>query len=119
MLTEQRLVVFPDAELIEAILRHARTTERQLPHGDVVGLHVRPDPEPSVSLSVRGGGGDETVRFDQSYLVGALLRYCIDHKIMVPKRARKWLEVSDGALALVLHMDGHGRRDPGSSYVAL
>ena len=121
MLTEQRKIIFPDIELADAIRQHDKATDRKLPDREITSISVTAVPEPSVLIKFQNGNKNDlhSIVFDQAFLVAAMLRYCIDQKVMIPKQAKKWIEVKDQTLSLVCFIDEHVVEAPDSSYYVL
>jgi hypothetical protein len=121
MLTELRKIIFPDHDLADAITTHDRLTDGRLPAGSVYSLSVTETPEPCALLTVRKTGANElqSVYFDQHFLIAAMLRYCIEQKVIIPKRAKKWIEVAERQMVLVLRIDDNTFKAPESYYYVI
>ncbi len=120
MLTEYRKLVFPDSELIQAITAHDEVSMKLLGSRDLVKIEATASPELKIVAKLRGEDGrDEPVQFEYSYVVAAMVRYCVEHKIPLPRRGEKLIELDEGRLALSISMDGTSVSVDDESYYVL
>lgn len=106
MLTEYRKIEFPEHDLIEAIAFHDDATSQRLGTGDLVRVEISGDEITEITAIVEyhENGGTGSIPLPVSFVTAAMIRYCIDEGIPVPKRGRKDIEVSDGRFSLVMRM---------------
>lgn len=103
MPTELRKLVFSKQELEAAIIAHNRSAAEKLPSGPVTKCEVqKPDDVIKVALEVTDQRTGETHKIDlnSAYLAAALLRFCIEKKIPLPRDSSKSLQVVGDSLAL-------------------
>lgn len=105
---ELRKITFSDGELSEAIERFAKATRYPMPAGKIAECRV--ESKAGLALIVRvynvADGSEHTVRFDQATVAAALIRFCIDKKIPIPKTAEKSVEAHGQTLSLILRLGG-------------
>ncbi len=120
MLTEYRKLVFPDSELIQAITAHDEVSMKFLDSKDLVKVEATASPDLKIVAKLRGKDGrDESVQLEYSYVVAAMVRYCVEQKIPLPRRGEKLIELDDGKLALSISMDGSSVSVDDESYYVL
>ena len=121
MLTEIRKIIFPDDDLITGIVDHMRATSKELPRGAVTSLEIVKSPELHVVLYVHDVANDESHSFpvDPDNLVRAMVRYCINNKIPIPKNAKKSAEKIDETMALSILIDDEIRKIQDTSHYIL
>ena len=120
MLTEYRKLVFPESDLIQAITAHDKVSMKLLDSRDLVKIEVTASPELKIAAKLRGTDGrDEPVQLEYSYVVAAMVRYCVEHKIPLPRRGEKLIELDEGRLALSISMDGTSVSVDDESYYVL
>lgn len=114
MPTETRRIEFSTAELVEAITSFAKTTRFPLPPGKVVGCQIDRHGAVAVTLTIQhvAEGAKRTARFDNNAVAAALIRYCIDKKIPIPKSAEKSVESDGKSMILTLRI---GAAAPGAA----
>jgi hypothetical protein len=108
MPTELRKIVFSNSELIDAIEGFARHTKKSMPAGKVVGCRVDGKDRITIALSVHhpAEGSKHTVTFDHASIAAALIRFCMEKKIPMPRTAEKSVERSGDGVALTLKIGG-------------
>jgi len=120
VLTEYRKLVFPESDLIEAITAHDSMSLKLFASRDVVKIEVTESPDIRISAKLRGKDGqDEPIQLENSYVVAAMVRYCVENKIPLPRRGEKLLELDEGRLALSICMDGSSVPVEDDSYYVL
>lgn len=106
MLIEYRKIEFPENDLMEAIACHDEATSQRLGEGDIVGIEFARGEKLEISVHVEYPENDGTgsIPLPVSFVTAAMIRYCIDEGVPVPKRGRKQIEFDDGTLSLVMRM---------------
>lgn len=104
---EFRFLVFSPGEASEALTAYARVLGRQLPQGRVLGAEPVGEKAVSGRLTVDGGSGTPVVvPFATAEVLEALVGFCIDRGIPLPRVSEKTLERLHGRLALRIgHVD--------------
>ena len=111
MITERRQIVFSNQMLIQALAAFDRQHERQFVPGKAVTCTVSEDDPVRVTISF-GAENDPTqssLEFETNRLAAALLRYCMRHKIPIPKRAKKVLRPAGDGLSLNFTLSHRGQ----------
>ena len=106
MPSEVRIIVFTAEDVLEAIEGFDATAEKRLFRGKAIDCHVRKHPKVHAILEVERAGGEEidTVDLNSSQLAAALISFCRERRIPLPRNARKELDVIDDQLALRLEV---------------
>jgi hypothetical protein len=103
---EVRYVVFSPDEARSAIITFVQRQGTVSAASDVVAVDfVGPNDAPCAVVRLRGQSEPEPTTLNAQYLIAALLLYCGDRRIPVPKRAQKQVELSVNGLTLVLTSD--------------
>ena len=103
MPTELRRLVFSKQELVEAIDSHNRNAAEKLPPGSVASCEVRKEEDnisAAIEITDQQSGETQQVELNAAYLGAALLRFCIDKKIPLPRQSAKSLQVVGDNIAL-------------------
>jgi len=111
MPTEIRKIVFSPAELAEALDHFAKATHHAMPPGKIAACEIDSKNALSVAVTVHhmAEGSTHTVPFDNPSVAAALIRYCIERKIPVPKAATKSVEAEGPGVALILTLGANTR----------
>jgi len=106
MLIEYRKIEFPENDLVEAIACHDEATSQRLGEAELVGVEVSSNETIEVNANVNfpesGGTGD--IPLPLPFVTAAMIRYCIDEGIPIPKRGRKDIEIVNGKLSLIMRL---------------
>ena len=105
---ELRKITFSDGELGEAIERFAKATRYPMPPGKITECRVETKVGLTLIVHVNHmvDGSEHTVRFDQATVAAALIRFCIEKKIPIPKTAEKSVEAHGQTVSLILRLGG-------------
>lgn len=106
MPSEVRIIVFTPEEVLEAIEGFNAHADKRLFRGATIDCHVRKHPRVHAILEVERAGGEEidTVDLNASQLAAALISYCRERRIPLPRSAKKELDVIDSQLVLRLEV---------------
>ncbi|HEY7580369.1 MAG TPA: hypothetical protein VH855_22495 [Acetobacteraceae bacterium] len=100
---EVRYIVFSTDEARTAVVTSAQRQGTVATANDILGVDFAgPNDAPSALLRLRGSPAAE---LDAQHLIAALLLYCGDRRIPIPRRAEKRVERSVHGLTLVLTSD--------------
>ena len=97
---EQRTILFNEFEVIDALRRFVEASKWDL--GDSQAF----DEQPVRAIAHCGGGEARKVNLTEIDLGRALLLYCVERKIPVPRRGQKEVRIADGTLALTITVNG-------------
>lgn len=89
MPSEFRDIVFTKDEVVAALGAYDRLQSEQAIDCDLSDLSVEGASGFEVTLRVNEPDGDREISVTQDMLRAALVRFCIENNIMVPKRAKK------------------------------
>jgi hypothetical protein len=103
---EVRYIVFTPEETRSAITAFVQKQGQAATANDVVAMElVGPNEAPTAVLRLQPSLASEPVKLGAQYIVAALLLYCIDRRIPIPKQADKKVELSVNGLTLILTSD--------------
>lgn len=108
MPSETRKIVFSNNELITAINRHNQVSKNKLPKGMITTCKPLSQPGVAVRLEMldQESGESTTVDLSPEVIGAALVRYCIAHKIPIPRHATKSVTAEGDDIALTLQVGG-------------
>lgn len=106
MLIEYRKIEFPENDLVEAIACHDEATSQRLGTGELVRIEVAGDEITEIIAVVEypENGGTGSIPLPVSFVTAAMIRYCMDEGIPVPKRGRKDIEIGEGTFSLIMRL---------------
>ncbi|GEO43433.1 hypothetical protein SAE02_75810 [Skermanella aerolata] len=109
MPTETRQLVFTDDEVTAALAAHNRMSQSRLFVGRIVSCRVRPGDDPAVDLTLRHEttGGTYQLAFGADVVGPALIRYCLEINIPLPRRGRKGFLTVQGRIAMTVTLEPH------------
>ncbi len=112
MPTEIRKLIFSRDELAEAIANHRNGHDNGSKHGDlpsgaIMFCRVHQDTQLRVTVKVLPDGETNirTVQLEPEFVGAALMQYCIERKIPMPKGASKSLEAMGENIAMNLSIE--------------
>jgi hypothetical protein len=107
MLKEIRNIIFAQNELEEAVKLFHTTVKAILPPGRIISFQIIASKVPELQVNVvapkEGVVSDVTIA--SAYVAAAMLHFCIQNGILVPRQAKKQIELINGSLALTLTLD--------------
>lgn len=108
MVAEFRKMSFSFFELKKAIQVFHASKSIPLPDGDILAINLVENPtiRAKVKFSLANSGKTEIVELDNNRLAASMLFYCIQHKIPVPKDAKKEIVKTESGLALQVSLNG-------------
>ena len=87
---ELRMCVFQDAEVVNALIRFKQKTRSQLPAGTIAGLEKSEQPDVRLVMKIVADDGEKHgVVFHAAEVTAALVNYCLERNIRLPKGAGK------------------------------
>lgn len=91
---------------MEALACHDESTSQRLGDAEIVDIVISDVEELEISANVKYAENDETgsISLPVSFVTAAMIRYCIDEGIPVPKRCRKEIKSGNGMLSLVMRL---------------
>ena len=111
---EVRYIVFSSDEVRNAVTSFIQKQGQITTSNEVMAVEVLGPNEAPSSLVRLQAPAAKPIKLGEQYLAAALLLYCIDRRIPIPKQATKKLELSVNGLTLALTTD----RTQGSPSVA-
>lgn len=109
MPTETRQLIFSDEELIAALTSHNRMAVDKLFIGRIVSCEMQPGDQLRVRLTIRHEtmNNDYDMTFGTDVIGAALIRYCLEINIPLPRRAQKRFGMVDGHAAISMCFEAH------------
>jgi hypothetical protein len=103
---EVRYIIFNLDEVRSAVISFVQKQGQVAAAGDVVTVEVvGPMEAPTALVRLQAAPTAEPIKLSDQYLVAALLLYCIDRRIPIPKQAAKKVELTVNGLTLTLTSD--------------
>lgn len=102
MPTEYRRMVFPNRELRQALTQYGGEGRDPFPPGDIISVSLPKGGGDTVQVTVLDTARNVTFTadFPVAQIAAALIRYCIENKVPIPKKSRKSLRLMGDNLAL-------------------
>jgi hypothetical protein len=107
MPTELRQLIFSRDELAAAIANYNGNASQDVPAGRIMFCKVMQNSGIFVTVKIVPDGETEvqTVHLDKNTVGAALMKYCLDNKIPMPKKASKSLQALGENIAMSLCID--------------
>ncbi len=102
MPSEFRQILFSNKELIDALYEYDRAAQTKLLQGDILSCTPVQEDKVAVRLQLMDmvGGEAKVASLTSEMVAAVLLRYCIKHRIPIPKNADKSIQVHDDQISL-------------------
>ena len=117
---EIRKIILDDEELIQALMSYRRVREDLLPPGQI--LSVKPDGKNDAVIDIEFKFGPNERRdlftLKNQKLVDALIRFCIENNIVVPRQGKRAAHHQNGFWILEMHLSGDELEHTGLARVA-
>ncbi len=112
MPSEFRRIMFTNNELIEAIHDYNGISQDKLPPGIILTCTPVSEADVAVRLEMVDQRSDAThvVELSPEVLGAALLRYCMKHRIPMPKSATKSIQIHGDEISLNVEIKGRSKR---------
>lgn len=106
MPTEYRRVVFPNRELRQALVQYGDPNGAQFPPGEIISVTLPEGVGDTVQVTVLDTARNITFTadFPVARIAAALINFCIQNKVPIPKKGRKSLRLMGDNLALDIVM---------------
>lgn len=104
---ELRKILFSEEEVQAAVVDYCLRAKIRLPDRNIDGLEVRADPEAMVILKYADTGPEEAsvVELNRDQVAAALIRYCSNINVPLPRSAQKVLQPADDGISLLINID--------------
>jgi len=104
---ELRKIHFPNDELQAAVVDYCLRSKIRLPDRNIEELEVRDDPKAMVVLKYADTGPQEAseVKLSRDQVTTALIRYCSNIKVPLPRSAQKVLQPAYDGISLLINID--------------
>ena len=112
MPSEFRQILFSNKELIEALYEYDRAGQTKLLQGDILSCTPVEEDKVAVRLKLMDPESGETqvASLSPEMVAAVLLRYCIKHRIPMPKNAEKSIQVHDDQISLDVRIKGRAQQ---------
>lgn len=111
MVKEMKIISLTNNELKTAIVRHLMRNDEKDRHFFVDEIKISEEGTVNALVTIsRPSGRQETKSLDHSALAAALLRFCMDNNIPLPRKASKNLQMMNGYLSMFLTLDNEETR---------
>ena len=111
MPSEFRQIQFSNNELIEALYEHNQVAETKL-QGPIISCQPVAETKVAVRLELvePSSGETQVASLSPELVAAALLRYCMKHRIPVPKSAAKSIQAHGDEIFLNVHIKGRTKQ---------
>jgi hypothetical protein len=119
--SEFRQILFTNNEVIEALYEYNQVVRGKLPPGMIVSCTPVAEEKVAVRLKLvdQASGGAKVASLAPELVAAALLRYCFNHYIPIPRNAAKSIQVHGDRISLDVRIRGRMKQsDPAGSAVA-
>jgi hypothetical protein len=101
---ETRRLTLPLEAVVEAVLQFDRDSGGTLSHGTIIDATIESDPSPSLALAMqsRRSQSVEHRTFNLAAIAAAIIHYCRQAKIPLPRGGKKTLEIVPEGLAFCI-----------------
>ncbi len=111
MPTEERRIIFSDAEVVSAVQALYQRSKQIFPPGNVWNVTISEDNGCQIDCDVVDAKGRrDRVSVAGESLAAALILHCMLHKIPLPAKAQKGLMIVRGQLALNITLPGSNQK---------
>lgn len=107
---EYRSITFSEVELIRAVVERRQRQRQDLPLGTIQGAVAQTEQDgttlKAVVLKVVSDEGQvHSVNVLPQEVAAALINYCLERRVPIPKSASKWVDVIDGEVAMFMDIE--------------
>lgn len=104
MPTELRRLIFSREELVKAISNFREVSGNGIPAGNIVYCQIMRNSDLSVSVKFlpEGESQFQSEQLGVDIIGPALMKYCLDHKIPLPRNSEKAIEVIGENIAMTV-----------------
>lgn len=90
MPTEERLIIFNPAEVLDAMKDFAHRKDRPMPRGKLDTMEFKPGGEPALVLDIASPGSPiaQRIAFRHAEVAAALIIYCKARAIPLPRNSK-------------------------------
>lgn len=109
MPTEERLIIFSPAEVLDAMKEFTHRKGRPMPRGKLDGITFVPGGEPALVLNISATGSPiaQKIAFRHAEVAAALIMFCKERSIPLPKTSKSLVD-REGAPAFRITFESHG-----------
>ncbi|MEA1938022.1 MAG: hypothetical protein U9N14_02890 [Pseudomonadota bacterium] len=104
---ELRCIVFNQDEIILALRNQRKRRGDTFPAGDITRIAIKPTRPVSVTVHIKAeeGAEESPFTFEQTEIAAALIAHCIERKVPLPFKAKKFITVYGGEITLMVTMN--------------
>ena len=104
MPSELRKILFDPGEIKGAMFSFCMRAKIYVPESGIQDIKLQKDPERTVVLIFGSDNPGETTEVPLSHdqVTIALIRFCIEHKIPLPKKAQKVIKLEKPGIAMMI-----------------
>jgi len=105
MVQEVRHIILSKDEMISALECHSRMTPNFLPKGKIVDFDILAENSIMVTVETEPDAQEASVIFTDLKLIYALIRFCVENNIMLPREGRKTVMIGPSSVSLCINLD--------------
>ncbi len=104
---EYRRLYFSEDELMDAIEAHDEVASQRLEDQPIHKVESNADEDGNFRITLENdlSDGGKELDLPPHYIVAAMMRFCIDEGVPLPRRGSKSLEFENGECVLVVEVD--------------
>ncbi len=112
MPVELRKILFAEEELQAAVIDYCLRSKMRLPETNIDSVDITEDAEACVVLNYATESPSDVsdVKLSRDQVAAALIRYCGEHNIPLPRSGRKMLQPGDDGVALLINIHWERRK---------
>ena len=106
MPVEQRLILFEEDETVTALSSANRMAEKPFVSGDIISYEIVDNNQVTVRAKLADTIGEKEVEYvvPPEVLLEALIRFCIENNIRLPREGKKSIRYVNGRVAMNIRM---------------
>jgi len=105
MVKELRHIILSQDEFIPALEAHNRVTPNYLPSGKILRYECIDQDFIRVIIQITPSGQEVALIVDSSKMLQALIRFCLENNIMLPRQGQKSVLIEDDRVSLCIALD--------------
>jgi hypothetical protein len=110
MAKEMRRVLLSEAEFETALKRFVKARDQMFHGATLLDSGIKKADPLEVEVVVRTQSGQEQfLTLGPTHLAAAVIRFCMDNRIPLPRNAEKSVKAVSGGIALDMHIDLNAR----------
>ncbi|MDD4617507.1 MAG: hypothetical protein PHW76_10475 [Alphaproteobacteria bacterium] len=104
---DHRQISFSKEELYNAFSAYARKSPDFLPKGDLLSCtpKLKTEEGSSVEVAIKTSSGEKKILYRDTTVLQALILFCLENNVMLPRDGQKMFVVIDGRACLLIQLN--------------